>query len=68
MAFFSSSDVLSFAGVPRGYTSLSSSFTVSGGLINASAAAVTGGNVSRVGNGVKVDVQVRFADGVLQAT
>lgn len=60
--------LLSFAGVIGGYTSLSSTFNVSDIVVNASAAAVTGGNPNRVGNGVKVDVEGTFVNGVLQAT
>ncbi|MGH6637570.1 MAG: DUF5666 domain-containing protein [Polaromonas sp.] len=59
---------LSFAGVISGYTSLSSTFTVSDIAVNASAAAITGGNPNRLGNGVKVDVEGTFVNGVLQAT
>jgi hypothetical protein len=59
---------LSFAGVISGYTSLSSTFTVSDIAVNASAAAITGGNPNRLGNGVKVDAEGTFVNGVLQAT
>lgn len=59
---------LSFAGVISGYTSLSSTFTVSDIAVNASAAAVTGGNRNSLGNGVKVDAEGTFVNGVLRAT
>lgn len=59
---------LSFAGVISDYTSLASTFTVSDLAVNASAAAITGGNSNRLGNGVKVDAEGTFINGVLRAT
>ena len=59
--------VLSSSGVISGYTSISGTFNVSGIVVNASSAAVTGGNPNTVGNGVKVDVEGTMINGVLQA-
>lgn len=59
---------LSFAGVISGYTPLSSTFTVSDIAVNASAAVITGGNRNSLGNGVKVDAEGTFVNGVLRAT
>jgi len=59
---------LSSGGVISGYSSLSSPFDVSGVAVNAANAAVTGGQVATLGNGVKVDVEGTLVNGVLQAT
>lgn len=59
---------LSLAGVISGYTSLSSTFTVSDIVVNAAAAAITGANSIHLGNGVKVDAEGTFVNGVLRAT
>lgn len=60
--------LLSSGGVISGYTSIAGTFNVSGIVVNASTAAVTGGNPNTVGNGVKVDVEGTMISGVLQAS